>query len=471
MSYSSLATARVPAYKGNYTEGRGSKISEITIHHMSGKLTARRCGELFQAVGREGSSHYGIGYDGEIANYVDEADTAWTNSNWESNCRAVTIEVSNSKNAYPWPVSDASLNSLIRLVADIAKRNGLGTLVKGKNLTWHRMYAATDCPGDYLLSKMDYIVAEANKIINAKVPNGAKGEIAGTNINRGTNQLIVYNNKATTGTNQWGYEVAVDKNGIALSDPQYKGNTSIPSNGFVLSGHGTAGSWIYGNIKKNYIVKIVNDKVVVEKPKTTTAPTAQPKKTIGHKYNGINVNRGADYLVVYKNKATTGTNQWGYEVPVDKNGIVLDDPKYKGNTSIPNGGFVISGHGNAANWIYDNIKKGYYVSVNSDGNIYVDKWQHYSVDGVNTGRGTGQLIVYNTGANANTNSYGYEVAIDRNGYALANPQYIGKTAIPSGGFVISGHLHGKSGSAGHWVLENIKKGTKVKFDGKVISIV
>jgi len=29
------------------------------------------------------------------------------------------------------------LNVLIRLVADIAKRNNLGVLVKGKNLTWH----------------------------------------------------------------------------------------------------------------------------------------------------------------------------------------------------------------------------------------------------------------------------------------------------------------------------------------------
>ena len=154
MPYSSLATLRVPAYEGNYTKGRTSKIKEITVHHMSGKLTAQRCGELFRAVGRCGSSHYGIGYEGEIANYVDEADTAWTNSHWVSNCRAVTIEVSNSLNAYPWPVSDASLNSLIRLIADIARRNGLGTLVKGKNLTWHQMYAATDCPGDFLLSKM-----------------------------------------------------------------------------------------------------------------------------------------------------------------------------------------------------------------------------------------------------------------------------------------------------------------------------
>ena len=49
------------------------------------------------------------------------------------------------------------------MVADIAKRNNLGTLVKGKNLTWHSIYSNTACPGAYLLSKMDYIATEANK--------------------------------------------------------------------------------------------------------------------------------------------------------------------------------------------------------------------------------------------------------------------------------------------------------------------
>ena len=51
-------------------------------------------------------------------------------------------------------------------MADIAKRNGMGKLVKGKNVTWHSMYKNTNCPGPYLLSKLDYIIEEANKINN-----------------------------------------------------------------------------------------------------------------------------------------------------------------------------------------------------------------------------------------------------------------------------------------------------------------
>lgn len=172
MSKSNLVDVHIPAYEGNFTYGRdGQKIEAITIHHMAGVLSAEACGQIWKTIGREGSSHYGIGNDGRIGQYVDEENTAWCNSNWDSNCKSVTIETSNCSTGGDWPVSDEALNSLIRLVADIAKRNNLGTLVKGKNLTWHSMYANTQCPGQYLLSKMDYIIAEANKINNNQVNN------------------------------------------------------------------------------------------------------------------------------------------------------------------------------------------------------------------------------------------------------------------------------------------------------------
>ena len=167
MSKSSLVTIFVPAYSGNYTQGRrGNKISKITVHHMAGIMSATQCGALWQRKGRRGSSHYGIGNDGAIGNYVDENNIAWTDSNWKSNCTSVTIETSNNARGGDWTVSDKALNSLIKLCADIAKRNGLGTLVPGKNLTWHSMYANTTCPGNYLRSKMQYIADEANKINN-----------------------------------------------------------------------------------------------------------------------------------------------------------------------------------------------------------------------------------------------------------------------------------------------------------------
>lgn len=177
MAYSSLACKFIPAYEGNYTKNRKEwgydKITEICIHYMAGNCSIETLGGIWQTKGRKGSSTYGIGSDGRIACYVDEKDIPWTNNNWESNCRSATIETANLQPDSR--VTDEALNSLIKLCADIAVRNGMGKLVKGKNLTWHMMYYNTKCPGEYLLSKMDYIVDEANKIIDSGyVPDNPK---------------------------------------------------------------------------------------------------------------------------------------------------------------------------------------------------------------------------------------------------------------------------------------------------------
>lgn len=167
MGYSNLACRFYPANENNFTYGRsGYTLRKITIHHMAGIMSAESCGNLWQNPSRGTSSNYGIGVDGEIMCYVDEDNTSWCDSNWESNCTSVTIENSNDSTGGEWHVGDATLNSLIKLCADISIRNNLGLLVVGDNLTWHSMYAATTCPGDYLRSRMQYIADEANKIIS-----------------------------------------------------------------------------------------------------------------------------------------------------------------------------------------------------------------------------------------------------------------------------------------------------------------
>ena len=164
MSNSSLANLTVKANASNYTAGRqGNKINHITVHHMAGVLTAAQCGAIFAAKGRGGSAHYGIGSDGKIALYVDEKNIAWSDANWKSNCTTVSIETSNSKTGGNWPVSDKSFKLLVKLVADIAKRNKLGKLVVGKNLFGHRDFASTVCPGPYLYGKLKEFCALGNR--------------------------------------------------------------------------------------------------------------------------------------------------------------------------------------------------------------------------------------------------------------------------------------------------------------------
>lgn len=171
MSRSSLTNVVITADGNNYSVGRSKKIRCITPHHVAGVISVENLGGIFRNPTRGGSSNYGIGNDGRIGCFVDEENTPWTNSNWDSNCESVTIEVSNSEAGGNWPVGDAAINSLIKLMADIAIRNGLGTLELGRNVTLHKMFTQTSCPGPYMESKMPYIISEANKIINpAPVP-------------------------------------------------------------------------------------------------------------------------------------------------------------------------------------------------------------------------------------------------------------------------------------------------------------
>ena len=153
---------------GNYNDRQGNGVSRIIIHHMAGNLSLETLGRVMES--RESSATYGIDVNGNIGRYVDEAYRPWTSSSWEADKCAVTIEVANNSGAPDWTVSDASMNALIELCADICKRNGIAKLNytgdKSGNLHMHKWYAATACPGPYLGSKFPYIASEVNKRLN-----------------------------------------------------------------------------------------------------------------------------------------------------------------------------------------------------------------------------------------------------------------------------------------------------------------
>ena len=361
MSNSTLVKEFVAASSNNYYGPRTEKISMIIIHHMAAKWTAKKCAQSFQDPNRGASATYCIGYDGEIVQCVDESIAPGTSSSKAADNKAVTIEVANSTMGGNWPVSDAALSSLIRLCADIAKRNGLGTLVKGKNLCWHQMYAATACPGPYLLGKMDYIASEANKI---NTPSDFKEPIFrklnGTNTSRLANYLVRYTKAGKTNTNQWGTEVRVDANGVVLDNPVYgQCNKTVPTGGCVLSGHDGASSWILNTIKKGYTV-------VFESGGVTVIPTGDGYVA------GTNTSRLADQIILYKApKTTTGTNIWGTEVLCDASGKIIEKKAYgKGDSKIPSGGFVLSGHGKGSTWLGNNLRVGMYIAVKNH-RIYI----------------------------------------------------------------------------------------------------
>lgn len=159
---------------------RNHRIDTITIHHMAGNLSAETCGQVFQT--RQASSNYGVDSNGRVGLYVDEGDRSWASANPANDHRAVTIEVANCGGAPDWPVSDAAYDKLIDLVADICRRNGIPRLVwsgdradrvghrNGCNMTVHRDFMATSCPGPYLLARMPQIAVDVNAKLGVPAP-------------------------------------------------------------------------------------------------------------------------------------------------------------------------------------------------------------------------------------------------------------------------------------------------------------
>ena len=169
MSNSSLATYIWTGSKTNCNP-RDHKIDRITIHMMAGNGSLYTCFSWLSRPGNEGSVNYGIDSNGTIGVMIDEKYRAWTSSNRANDMRAVTIEVANDSGAPNWHVSNKAMTSLIALCVDICKRNGIKKLeytgdktCKTGNMSLHKWFAATDCPGPYLESKMVYIANEVNK--------------------------------------------------------------------------------------------------------------------------------------------------------------------------------------------------------------------------------------------------------------------------------------------------------------------
>jgi hypothetical protein len=97
-----------------------------------------------------------------------------------------------------------------------------------------------------LLAAMTLVLnpSSANAATSVTV-GGATRALDGTNVYRSTNFLVLYTpaKGATTGANQYGFEAAVVNN-VVTTIQNGVGNMAIPSNGFVLSGHGTSRTWL-----------------------------------------------------------------------------------------------------------------------------------------------------------------------------------------------------------------------------------
>lgn len=188
----------------NCNKPRNNTIKKITIHMVAGNATIEDLGDMFANPNRNASSNYGIGSDGRVGLYVNESDRSWCSGSRENDHQAITIEVANDGGAPEWHVSDKAMAKLIDLCVDICQRNNIKKLNftgdKNGNLTMHKYFEDTSCPGPYLESKFSYIAKQVNIRLGVENPDGQiykNGEIV---MFKGGKQ---YNNAyATVGTDR-----------------------------------------------------------------------------------------------------------------------------------------------------------------------------------------------------------------------------------------------------------------------------
>ena len=149
----------------SYTRGkRKYPITKITIHHMAGKLSGDTCYSILE--GKHYSCDYMVDKDAKVYRCLDDTYASICSSNSDNDHRAITIETANCQNGDPWPISDEVYDRLIQLVVELCKCYDIKQLEftgdKTGNLTMHKMFAATACPGPYLESLFPIIASEVN---------------------------------------------------------------------------------------------------------------------------------------------------------------------------------------------------------------------------------------------------------------------------------------------------------------------
>lgn len=250
----------------NYSSRNGNRIDRITIHHMAGNLSVETCGNVFAPSSRQASSNYGIDSDGRVGLYVDEAYRSWCSSSKVNDQRAVTIEVADNKIGGGWGCSSAAMAKLVLLCADICRRNGIKKLDytgnTSGNLTLHKWFANTDCPGAYLESQMPTIAKEVNKLLEsgatvytwdgATASGGVPGSASVANSSN-DGKLAVDGSWGLSTTRRSQQYLGTTQDGIVSNQPsgnkQYLANADTSSWQFKSSGY-SAGSGMVRALQK-----------------------------------------------------------------------------------------------------------------------------------------------------------------------------------------------------------------------------
>lgn len=383
----------------NKTTNRNHAIDTITIHCVVGQCSVETLGEIFSKPSKQASSNYGIGYDGRIGMYVEEKDRSWCSSSGSNDNRAITIEVA-SDTTSPYAVNSKAYASLIKLVTDICKRNGIKELkwkadksligqVDKQNMTVHRWFANKSCPGEYLYSRMGKIAEEVNK--NLGVEDSSDETV-----------------KSDTG-NTTAYAFSSGDLVSIASDAKYYNGSNIPN-------------WVKN--KKWYVKEISGDRVVIDKSEDGKNSIESP---VNVKY--LKLVKAGQQQNSNNSNDSNNTNDINSTIKTGDLVTITSDAKYYDGKNIPSWvkskkWYVIEVSGDRAvidksedgeNSICSSISTKYLkvVTAKSDlpylvrvdiNNLNIRKGPgtNYSVTGAYTGTGTFTIVEVSNGTGSKT---------------------------------------------------------------------
>lgn len=246
----------------NYSKGREQPIRHFTVHHSAGYEETLRY--LWANPARNGSSHFWVGSKaGQIEQYVDTNNTAWTNGSWKSNNESLTCEVRGDWRGY---YNKDTLDNLGRLILEVRKN------FPNISITFHKDVSdrVTLCPADLKDKGYAKVVwDEVSKQLNPPTPPAPT-----LSYRKITPKRIVLTRTA----NLWDFNFTEWAKAKAVK-PYGQGSVidvvAVATNALGAKYYMTAYSYNNGAIRATNGFNVADCKDYV--PKVTLPPTVEPK--------------------------------------------------------------------------------------------------------------------------------------------------------------------------------------------------
>ncbi|NOY80483.1 MAG: family 10 glycosylhydrolase [Kiritimatiellaeota bacterium] len=187
--------------------------------------------------------------------------------------------------------------------------------------------------------------------------DGARRPVQWENVPITTDAMVRFTSAwgEATPANRWCW-TAIVRSG-RVEQVVRSGAAAIPADGYALTGHGRAATWIKRHLPQGARVRLEPAPAFDERRTEREVDAIDPPRSLPAG------GRQTNQLVVFtpKRGATTGTNIFGREAVVAGGRITAITG---GNSTIPDNGFVLSGHGRGSAWIASECAVGDRVELN-----------------------------------------------------------------------------------------------------------